>query len=156
MDAVTIKPAPIRKSLTVRASREKAFSVFTEGLDRWWPRTHTVSEAPLRRAVLEPRLGGRWYGVSETGAEDTWGEVLAWEPPARLVLAWRIDGRFKCDPSVHTEVEVRFEDAGEGATHIAFEHRLLENLGDGRDQAALSMDGGWGAILARFQDVAEA
>jgi uncharacterized protein YndB with AHSA1/START domain len=156
MNAPTIKPAPIRKTLTVRATREKAFSVFTNGFDRWWPKTHTVGDAPLQRAVLEPRQGGRWYGLSETGVEDPWGEVLTWDPPARLVLAWRINGQFKCDPTVHTEVEVRFADAGDGTTRIEFEHRMLENLGAGAEQAARSMDSGWGTILGRYQDVLEA
>lgn len=156
MDARTIKPAPIRKTLTVKAAPERAFRIFTEGFDRWWPRTHTVGEAPLKTAVLEPRLGGRWYGVSETGVEDTWGEVLVWEPPARLVLAWRIDGAFKCDPNVHTEVEVAFHDAGGGITRVEFEHRGLEGLGVRVAEASQAMDGGWGTILLRFKDVAEA
>ncbi len=156
MDARTITPAPIRKTFTVRAGQEKAFAVFTEGFDRWWPKTHTIGEAPLKRAVLEPRRGGRWYGLSEAGVEDEWGEVLAWEPPARLVLAWRINGQWKCDPTVHTEVEVRFEDLGDGTTRVEFEHRMLENLGVGGDQAAQAMDSGWGVILDRFKDVLEA
>lgn len=156
MDAATIKPAPIRKTFTVRAGREKAFKVFTEGLDRWWPRSHTIGETPLKQAVLEPRLGGRWYGLSEAGVEDIWGEVLAWEPPARLVLAWRISGEWKCDPTVHTEVEVRFADQGDGTTRVEFEHRMLENLGAGAGQAVEAMGGGWVMILGRFKDVLEA
>ncbi|HET6970336.1 MAG TPA: SRPBCC domain-containing protein, partial [Phenylobacterium sp.] len=104
----------------------------------------------------EPREGGRWYGLSEAGVEDIWGEVLVWEPPSRLVLAWRINGQFKCDPTVHTEVEVRFADAGDGTTRVELEHRRLENLGVGGAEAIQGMDGGWGLILARFKDVLEA
>ena len=155
MNAPMIKPAPIQKTFTVRASREKAFKVFTEGFDRWWPKSHTIGETPLKQAVLEPRPGGRWYGLSEAG-EDIWGEVLTWDPPARRVLAWRINGQFKCDPTVHTEVEVRFADQGDGTTRVEFEHRLLENLGAGGDQAVQAMDGGWVMILGRFKDVLEA
>ena len=112
MSARTIQPAAVKKTLEIRASREKAFKVFTDGLDRWWPKTHTVGETPLRKAVLEPREGGRWYGVSDAGVEDLWGHVLAWEPPSRLLLSWRINGRFKPDLSVHTEVELKFVDLG--------------------------------------------
>jgi uncharacterized protein YndB with AHSA1/START domain len=152
----TIKPAPIRKMLTVKASPQKAFSVFTDGFDRWWPKTHTIGEGPLKRAVLEPGVGGRWYGLSEAGVEDVWGDVLVWDPPARLVLAWRINGQWKCDPSVHTEVEARFLDQGDGTTRVEFEHRMLENLGEGAAASAQQMDGGWGSILARYQEAAEA
>jgi uncharacterized protein YndB with AHSA1/START domain len=156
MDARTIKPAPIRKSLAVRASQEKAFKVFTDGFHRWWPKTHTIGEAPLERAVLEPGVGGRWYGLSEAGVEDPWGEVLVWEPPSRLVLAWRINGEWKCDPAVHTEVEVRFTAEAEGLTRVEFEHRMLENLGEGRERTAQQMDGGWGSILELYRAAAEA
>ena len=156
MTAHTIPPAAVRKTLQVRASRETAFRVFTDGIDRWWPRTHTVGETPLKRAVVEPREGGRWYGLSEAGVEDLWGYVLAWEPPARLLLSWQINGKFRADLSVHTEVEVLFIDAGEGVTRVEFEHRGLENLGEGGDVARVQMDGGWGTILSGFQAAAEA
>ena len=150
-----IHPAPIRKTLAVKATPEKAFAVFTDGLDRWWPRTHTIGETPLKRAVLEPRAGGRWYGLSEAGVEDPWGEVLAWEPPTRLLLAWRINARFKCDPNVHTEVEVRFTDLGDGNTRVDFEHRGLDRMGEGIAETAVRMDGGWDLILASFKQAAE-
>ena len=156
MTTRTIRPAAVRKTLEIRASREKAFQVFTDGINRWWPKTHTVGETPLKQAVVEPRLGGRWYGLSEGGVEDLWGHVLAWEPPARLVLSWQINGQFKPDLSVHTEVELRFSDLGGGLTRVDLEHRGLENLGAGGDEARLRMDGGWSLILSGFQASAEA
>ena len=103
----TIQPAAIRKSLTVAASPETAFKVFTEGFDRWWPKTHTIGKAALAKAVIEPREGGRWYGLDGNGHEDEWGDVLAWEPPERLLLAWRINGLWTYDPTLLTEIEVR-------------------------------------------------
>lgn len=151
-----IIPAPIRKTLVVRASPDTAFRVFTAGIDRWWPRTHTISKAPLREVVIEPMVGGRWYGRDAEGHEDDWGDVLVWEPPARLVLAWRISAAFRCDTGVHTEVEVRFADLGDGTCRVDFEHRDLANLGEGASDAALSMDRGWGEILELFKAVAEA
>jgi uncharacterized protein YndB with AHSA1/START domain len=156
VSAPTIKPAAIRKTLTVRASPQKAFSVFTDGIDRWWPKSHTIGDTPLKRAVIEPGVGGRWYGLSEAGVEDVWGDVLAWEPPHRLVLAWRISGQWKCDPAVHTEVEVVFTDLDDGSTRVEFEHRMLENLGEGAEATRGQMDGGWGMILSLFKDVVEA
>jgi uncharacterized protein YndB with AHSA1/START domain len=151
----TIKPADIRKSLEVRASPEKAFSVFTAGIDRWWPKTHTIGKAPLKEVVIEPKVGGRWYGLDVEGGEDDWGDVLAWEPPRRLVLAWRINGRWACDPAVHTEVEVIFTDLGDGRCRVDFEHRDLQNLGEGAAEAAASMTSGWGTILDLYKAVAE-
>lgn len=152
----TIQPAPIRKTLELNASPAKAFAVFTDGFDRWWPRTHTIGQAALQRAVLEPGVGGRWYGVDANGREDDWGEVLAWEPPARLLLAWRINARFAADATVHTEVEVRFTELTDGRTRVEFEHRALDRLGEGALETRDRMDGGWGRILEGFKATAEA
>lgn len=151
----TITPAPIRKTLEIRATRERAFQVFTAGIDRWWPKSHTIGKAPLKEVIIEPRVGGRWYGLDVEGGEDDWGDVLAWEPPGRLLLAWRISARWVCDPAVHTEVEVIFTDLGDGRCRIDFEHRDLQNLGEGALEAVRSMDSGWGSILQAYTAVAE-
>ena len=152
----TITPADIRKSITVRATPEKAFAVFTEGFDRWWPRSHSIGDAPLKRATIEPKAGGRWYSLTEDGVEHDWGEVLAWEPPGRLLLAWRLNADFAYDPSLLTEVEVRFADAGAGETRVDFEHRGLERLGagDAANRVRSGMDAGWATILDSFQSAA--
>jgi uncharacterized protein YndB with AHSA1/START domain len=152
----TITPADIRKSFTVRATPEKAFAVFTEGFDRWWPRSHSIGDAPLKRATIEPKAGGRWYSLTEDGVEHDWGEVLAWDPPARLLLAWRLNADFAYDPSLLTEVEVRFADAGVGETRVDFEHRGLERLGagDAANRVRSGMDAGWATILDSFQSAA--
>jgi uncharacterized protein YndB with AHSA1/START domain len=130
MTTPTITPAPVRRILMVKASAERAFEVFTAGFGRWWPASHKIGPAALRTAVIEPRVGGRWYEVDEDGTEVDWGEVLTWEPPSRLVLVWRIDADFRCDPDLHTEVELRFIAETPMQTRIEFEHRLLERLGD--------------------------
>lgn len=149
---LAIKPAPVRKTLTVATTPQRAFEVFTAGFDRWWPRTHSIGEAPLKTAVLEPRKGGRWYGLLENGTQAEWGDVLAWEPPTRLVLAWRIGADWQYDPKLLTEVEVSFTPEGEGATRVNLEHRLLDNMGAAGEGARASFDseGGWGGLLQMF------
>ena len=152
-----ITPAAIRRSLLVRATPERAFEVFTAGMDRWWPRQHTIGKSPLKRAVVEPFVGGRWYGEGEDGSQDEWGDVLVWDPPARLVLAWRINADWVCDPNLLTEVDLRFTPSGDGQTQVEFEHRNLERFGDS-DAAVRTrgmMEGGWGSILEGFKASAE-
>ena len=148
----TISPAPVRRSVTVKASQQKAFDVFTSGFGRWWPSSHSIGASPLKMAVIEPRKGGRWYETGEDGSECQWGEVLAWEPPSRVLLAWRIGADWKYDPKLLTEVEVRFVPLGEASTRVDLEHRLLENYG-GRAAAtreSLDSDGGWQGLLAIY------
>jgi uncharacterized protein YndB with AHSA1/START domain len=151
-----IKPASIRKSVVVRASAERAFRVFTEGFDRWWPRSHSIGASPLKRAVIEPGVGGRWFGVGEDGTEDQWGDVLVWEPPHRLVLAWRINAQWVCDPKLLTEVEIRFTPV-DGGIRVDLEHRGLERLGADSEPAIAAMAGpnGWGKLLELFKDLIE-
>ena len=153
----TIRPAPVRKTVTLACSPEKAFRVFTDGFDRWWPRTHHIGKSPMAKGIIEPRAGGRWYEVCEDGSECDWGDVLAWEPPARLVLAWRLNPRWEYDPNLLTEVDVRFVDISGGRTRVDFEHRGFEAMGVGGETARASVDSpnGWGALLAEFQKVAE-
>ena len=154
----TIQPAAIRKTFTLRATPERAFKVFTAGFGGWWPRTHYVGDSPLTGAVIEPRAGGRWYGEHEDGVERLWGDVLTWDPPGRLLLAWRLNAEFAYDPTLLTEVEVRFTDLGAGETRVDFEHRGLERFGDSEaaKKTLASMDGGWGTILDSFKAVASA
>lgn len=153
----TITPADIRKTFTVRAPPEKAWEVFTAGFGRWWPRTHYIGDSPLTDAVIEPRVGGRWYGVHADGGERLWGRVLVWEPPKRLVLDWQISHEWGFDPDLHTDVEVLFAPVGEGETHIDFVHRDLERFGDteAARETRASMDRGWGQILEAFKTVVE-
>jgi len=149
----TIKPAAIRKTFTLRAAPERAFQVFTAGFGGWWPRTHYVGPSPLTGAVIEPREGGRWYGEHEDGVERLWGDVLTWDPPRRVVLAWRLNAEFAYDPDLLTEVDVRFTALDSGETRVDFEHRGLERFGD--SEAAVRtltmMDGGWDLILGNFK-----
>ncbi|HEX3919074.1 MAG TPA: SRPBCC family protein [Caulobacteraceae bacterium] len=151
--SLAIKPAPVRKSVSVAATPDRAFEAFTAGFDRWWPRSHSIGDAPLKTAVIEPRAGGRWYGLLDNGSEAEWGEVLAWEPPRRVLLAWRIGTNWTYDPALHTEVEVTFTREGE-RTRVDLEHRHLENMGEGAEgaRAQFDSDGGWGGLLQMFAD----
>jgi hypothetical protein len=158
MPTRTITPAPVRKTLSVRATPDRAFEVFTSGMDRWWPRSHHTGEAELKRVIVEPRAGGRWYEETTAGSEAEWGRVLAWEPPGRLLLAWQLGSDFRYDPELITEVEVRFTDAGDGTTRVDFEHRNLERMGPKAPETRVALDSpdGWGGILGLFVEAAEA
>jgi uncharacterized protein YndB with AHSA1/START domain len=157
MTATVIKPAPVRRSVFVKAGPEHAFEVFTAGFDRWWPKAHSIGSSPQRAAVMELRAGGRWYEVGEDGTETQWGEVMVFEPPHRLVLIWRIGADWKCDPDLHTEVEVRFTPEGDGV-RVHLEHRNLEAYGERAEQVKASIDseGGWAGLLKTFAAAAEA
>ena len=155
---MSVTEVAVRKRVTVNVPIGKAFAVFTEGLDSWWPRTHKIGGADLKRAVLEGWQGGRWYEVDADGSECDWGRVLAWEPPTRLVLAWQIDASWHHDPGQLTEVEVRFTAEGPEQTRVDLEHRDLDRFGEAREQvlAAFDSEGGWSGLLAAYAQAAAA
>ena len=147
------------KSVTVEASQEKAFRVFTEGFAGWWPLdTHHIAEKDAVTAVIEPRAGGRWFERAEDGSECEWGTVIAFEPPERLVLGWQLDADWHYDPDLVTEVEVRFIAESESRTRVELEHRDLDRFGDRGDEvrAAIAGDQGWSGLLQMFAAAAVA
>src|SRR5262245_35357508 len=144
--------APVRRSVVVRAPLERAFEVFTHGFASWWPPSHSVVEGGMETVVIEPAEGGRWYERGRTGAECVWGRVLAWEPPARLVLSWHLDEEFAVDPDPAraSELEVTFTPEGDG-TRVTLVHRGFERRAGGAVVATkVAQDGGWGSLLEAY------
>ena len=150
---------PVRKTITVRASVDHAFKVYTEGFDTWWPRSHHIGKAPLEKAVIETRAGGRCYGRSIDGTECPWGTILVWDPPHRLVLAWQIthDWGYEPDLAKASEVEIRFTPEAGGSTRVDLEHRHFHRHGAGADSMRTPVDSpnGWGGLLKLFAEIAE-
>ena len=153
-----IRPAPVRKSIVVKASTEKSFTTFTSRIGRWWPRSKSIGSAPQADVVLEPGVGGRWYERGSDGSECQWGKVLQWEPPGRLVLAWQIGADWKFNPALVTEVEITFTALAAGETRVDIEHRYLERLGDNaaRAREAFDSEKGWNGVLQAFGELAVA
>lgn len=154
VEAQHIAPAPIRRTLRVRASQEKAFDTFVAGMGGWWIKGHSLLKSPQQDVLIEPRAGGRWYEIGEDGSEQDWGKVAQWSRPDRVVLIWQLDADFDYDPGFETTVEVRFIPDGDH-TIVEFEHRDLERYGERAAQVRgdyeSGMDGGWGELLASFE-----
>jgi uncharacterized protein YndB with AHSA1/START domain len=156
MSTTTVETvAPIRRTLRVKAPLEKAFRVFTSRMGGWWPKSHTLLQAPQKDVVIEPFVGGRWYEIGEDGAECPWGRVLAWDPPHRILLAWQLTGEWVFDADFVTEFEATFRADGEH-TVVEFEHRDLERYGEKAPKQREGMDAGWAQILDGFRAATEA
>ena len=135
--------ADIRKTITVDVPVEEAFETFTRRIGAWWPQaSHTVFKDQLEEIVFDERAGGRIYERSAQGEEAEWADVLAWEPPTRFVLRWRVNPE-----RGPTEVEVRFAPDGDG-TRVELEHRGWDQVGDGDGRAGY--DTGWDYVLGHF------
>ncbi len=156
--ASTVESAVVRKSVRVAASVERAFSVFVEQMETWWPATHHIGGTPFEAIFVEPRVGGRWYERNAEGEICEWGKVLRWEPPHCVAFSWHVgpghdspDWKFDPDMSKASEVEIRFMADGLG-TLVELEHSKLERHGEGYEQLRALFDGpeAWVRILAEY------
>ena len=119
----TIQLAPLRKSLVIGASPERTFEVFTAGIDRWWPKTHSLGSSPM---------------------------VRSWQPGVRFVVGWEIGADWKPDARVAftSEVEVQFFAETGGRTRLELEHRNFERMGDAAgEKMRHEVEGGWPKML---------
>jgi uncharacterized protein YndB with AHSA1/START domain len=149
----TIQIAPVLKSVVVEASPERAFAVFTAGIDRWWPKSHGIGATPITESIIEPFVGGRWYTRCEDGADVVIGHVLVWQPAERFAVSWEISADWKPDAraAFASEVEVRFRAESGGRTRVELEHRNFERMGaEAGEKMRRGVDGGWPGLLELF------
>ena len=146
----TISIAPVHKSVVVQATPERAFEVFTAGIDRWWPKTHGIGAAPVKESIIEPFVGGRWYARCEDGSDVVVGHVRVWQPGVQFVVTWEISADWKPDARVAfaSEVDVRFVPDAAGGTRVDLEHRNFERMGGAAGETMRNaVDNGWPGLL---------
>jgi uncharacterized protein YndB with AHSA1/START domain len=145
---------PVRKSIRVKASPERAFRVFAQQMDTWWPKTHHIGNSPMKGIVVEGRPGGAIYTEQEDGTQCPWASVVIWEPPHRFVFAWQVSPEWQYEPDLSkcSEVEVLFTATDDGMTLVELEHRNMQRHGGAcqRMREQVGAEGGWGSILELF------
>ena len=152
MTRPTASPPPVLRSAHVARPVDETFEVFTRRIGAWWPLpTHGVFGADAGAVAFED---GLLVERAVDGRTSVWGEVLAWEPPHRLVLTWHPGG----DPDDASEVEVRFTASEGGGTRVELEHRGWERFGESAvlRRHAYVGPGAWGLVLDHFADLADA
>ncbi|HEX6255519.1 MAG TPA: metalloregulator ArsR/SmtB family transcription factor [Euzebyales bacterium] len=149
--------APVTKTRTVPLDITRAFDLFTHRIAAWWPTgTHSISadtgDGDAGRIVdirFDGRVGGRVTEVLADGTEHSWADVLAWDPPNRVVLSWHPNP----SPVAASRLEVRFS-AVDGGTRVDLRHDGWEELGDVAADRRAGYDTGWEPVLDRFVDSA--
>jgi DNA-binding transcriptional ArsR family regulator len=157
-DAMTTQSAlaPVRKTRTVPLAVEVAFDLFTRRIAEWWPvDTHAIGagsgdDGDVTDVRFEGRVGGRVTQVLVDGTEHSWADVLAWDPPNRVVLSWHP----RIAPTAASRVEVRFRPVDAG-TQVVLEHTGWEEFGELGTELRDGYAEGWDPVLDRFIAAAE-
>lgn len=153
---MTSTASPIVRTALVARPLGEAFAVFTDEIGAWWPLpTHSVFQAEAGGVHF---VDGRLVERSIDGRDTVWAEVLEWDPPHRLVLAWHpgVEPGPSDQRPPSGRVEVSFADE-DGATRVQVRHDGWEAFGEEalrrrRDYIGPSA---WGHVLDHFADGAE-
>jgi uncharacterized protein YndB with AHSA1/START domain len=143
----------VRKSVTVAATPDECFKIFTERPTDWWPPSHILVRKERVGLAFEPGVGGRYYEWDVEGNEIAWGRVLEWVPGRRVAMSWRITPYWQSLPTDEgaSEIEVDFEAEGEGHTKVSLAHVKLDRHGPGAENIFKALDGpSPGETLERF------
>jgi uncharacterized protein YndB with AHSA1/START domain len=152
MTVSTNTSTSVSAEVTVGAVPERAFEMFTAGIDTWWIRDHHVHSGTLKEVGVDPFEGGRMWTENDAGEVLSWGKVLAWEPPHRFVFAWFIGGDWGPPrPGASSRVTVTFTPVDEG-TRVVLVHDELDRLGPNWEVVRAGVSGvdGWPAALRSF------
>ena len=154
--------AVVRKSVRVQAPIQRAFSVFIEQMETWWPATHHIGKVPFETIFVEPPVGAG--GTSGTGRRAVrLGNGAGVDPPHRVVFSRHVGPAhdqpdWKADPDMAkaSEVEVRFMAEGPRETLVELVHSKLERHGEGYEQLRAMFDGREpGEILAMYAEAVQ-
>lgn len=134
---------PIRRSVVVDATPERAYAAWTDEIAQWWPlATHSV----FKRDNSVGFVDGDLIETAADGRRTVWGTVLEADPPRLLRLSWH--------PGNEDErgtVEVRFVPLGQRRTlvtltHTGWEHYPLP------DSARADYRAGWVGVLRHYRE----
>ncbi|MEL6522695.1 MAG: SRPBCC domain-containing protein [Pseudomonadota bacterium] len=143
-DEITRLP-PLQKSVTVPLPRDKAFTLFTNGMGKWWPgESHSLSardgQTPQKLEV-EPHVGGRIWETTHDGRRLPWARITEWEPGQRFGFDWHVGQ----DEEDATQVLVVFSHSDLG-TRVDLTHGGFDRTPAGTEASA-SYDSGWDLVL---------
>lgn len=136
----------LRKVVTVETTPQRAFELFTNGIQQWWPlATHSVGEQHAVGVAFGGGVGGTIVETLSDGTTAVWGRVTRWEPPHLVAFTWHPGN----PESEAGHVEVTFTPETSGRTIVELIHTGWERRPDGA-RARKGYDTGWNTVLDRF------
>jgi len=129
----------------------RAFSVFVDQFNAWWPRDLTWGGDKLREIGIEAKTNGRCFERTADGTLSVWGTVLTLTRPDHIVLAWQIkpDRTAEASEATASRVDVRFVEVNPGTTEVVLVHRDFPRHGEGWEKyrARMAAAKGWPRLM---------
>lgn len=143
---------PIIKTIEVSCNQERAFEVFLNEMDSWWPLgKFTISAmrgAPAKAIRVEAKQGGKILEIGPNGTEYSWGTIKSYDPPVFVSMDFHIAPPGDETADSRSLLELRFTALGDKRTRVVLTQSNWEAFGK---KAAHLRDGGygqaWGAIF---------
>jgi uncharacterized protein YndB with AHSA1/START domain len=141
---------PVRKSVTVPATPQRAFELFTAHIQEWWPlRTHSVGIEQAVGVAFGEGVGGAIIETLADGSTSVWGTITHWEPPHRVAFTWHAG----TPQAEATRVEVTFTQDEPGSTVVRLVHSGWEHRPDGASVRE-GYESGWEPVISSFAQIA--
>ena len=138
---------PIRKTIEVPCNREKAFNVFVNEVNNWWPLDkNTVSAMGgevAKRVVIEPNQDGKVYEIGHDDTEHHWGTFKTYDPHDSISM----DFHMGLPPESASLVEVWFTALGDDRTRVELTQSNWEGFGDMAETMRSGYGSSWGLIF---------
>lgn len=141
---------PIVKVIEVPCSQEKAFGVFMNEMDSWWPLDRFSVSAMGGEAAksirVEGRQGGKIVEIGPSGSEHQWGTINSFEPHDFVSMDFHIPHPGQQDEATSL-VEVRFTALGNEQTRVELRQSNWEAFGEVAAMLHGGYGTGWGIIF---------
>ena len=148
---------PIYKTIEVPCGQEKAFRVFINEMDTWWPLgkfTVSAMGGKAARAIrVEAKSGGRIIEIGADGAEHLWGTIQTYEPHDFIGMDFHIP-RPGERVIARSLVEVRFTALGNEQTRVELTQSNWEAFGEIAKDLRGGYGGGWSIIFEQAYQAA--
>ena len=146
---------PIVKTIEVLCNQEKAFRVFVNDMNSWWP-LGKYSVSALRGEVarsmrIEPKQGGKIVETGPDGTEHLWGTVTSYDPHDLFTMDFHMGLPAPESPSL---VEVRFTALGNERTRVELTQGNWEAYGELASDMRNGYGGGWVDIFEKAYKLA--
>ena len=82
--------SPIVHELTLTCTPDHAFEVFTSRIGEWWDPQYSGNPETFSTVTIDPRMRGQITERHDDGSEHDWGEVIAWDPPAKVAFSFTL------------------------------------------------------------------